>query len=168
MRWLENRVPSPRIRDAAAAGILESVIEDVSVSIAVSSLTLVEIRSAISRDWRAGEAADAQFDAQWAEKSNLEVMALVASRRIGLVETPPRAFEHAATLVHLATEEHLIALGTWDAIHLITAARWSLDVGAVVSLFTSDDGFQRFVGHYPEFTQFVNLVDLNRVLIRSW
>jgi hypothetical protein len=161
MRWVENDVATPTPRDEYGAALVDALLGESSAIVAVCGLTLVEVRSAISRDWRIPDAAHDLFDGSWAARANLGVMTLVAEGRLRIIKPPPRAEEHAVTLVHLATDEHGIALGTWDAIHLITAARWAYDEGDRVRLHTCDDGFGRFVGHYSEFERFVEIVDLN-------
>lgn len=161
MRWVEADVPTPRPRDVAVAHDLEGLLGSPGLVLALSELTLLEFRSNVSKDWRTTNAGYAQFDAAWAQRSNVRLMEKVANREILVVPEPVRAAEHAATLVDLATADHSIALGTWDAIHLITASAWAERAGETVSLYTTDDGFQRFVGRYPEFATFVQVMDLN-------
>jgi hypothetical protein len=161
MRFVGSDVAAASPRDVHGATAVQALLDDTGHIVAVCSLAIVEVRAAISRDWRMSNAEKAQFDGAWAARANLRVMQLVADQDVVLLGIPPRAAEHAATLVHLASEEHQIALGTWDAIHLITASRWAYDSGELVRLHTTDDGFARFVNHYPEFAQFVEVVDLN-------
>ena len=161
MRWVESEVPIPRARDAHVTLAIDALVADGNRHLAVSWLTLLELRAAISWDWRHPDAENSQFDGHWANKAIMKVMEQVAKTRFELTSVPPRAFEHAITLFDLATEEHGIALGTWDAIHLITASSWSHTSQEVVDLYTCDDGFKRFVDYYPEFNRFVRVVDMN-------
>ncbi len=161
MRWVENDVPAPTARNIHVAAQVALLRADPTATLGVSGLTLLELRSVICQDWRSTHADDAAFDADWARASNLGVMREVSTGRFVVVPVPPKAPEHAATLFDLATSQHGIALGAWDAIHLITAAAWAYREGQVVSLYTCDDDFQRFVDHYGEFSRFVRIVDMN-------
>jgi len=161
MRWVENDVSTPAARDAHVAQAIDTLIADGDAVLGLSGLTLLELRAAISQDWRSPNPDKVAFDATWADRSNLRLMEQVSTGRFVVVPVPPRAPEHAATLFDLATSEHQIALGTWDAIHLIAASAWGHRERQIVRLYTCDDGFHRFVGYYVEFEQFVEVVDMN-------
>jgi hypothetical protein len=121
----------------------------------------VEFHNAVAITWRDSRPDYQQYNQPWAEAAMFRVMSLVATGRYQIIRTPPQAEDHAIALVRLATREYNNSLRAWDAVHLITATTWAHALGTPVELWTSDRGFGRFVGLYPHFKRFVNVVDLN-------
>src|SRR5437867_3093059 len=102
MRWVENDIPAPSARDAYVAQSIDALMADGDAVLGVSWLTLLELRAAISQDWRSPNVDKVAFEAIWAERSNLRLMEQVSDGRFVVVPVPPRAPEHAATLFDLA------------------------------------------------------------------
>jgi predicted nucleic acid-binding protein len=162
MRLVEHDVPLPSALNSTIAPQVDRLLGDSTVTLAISELTILEFRSAVTQDWRRIDAQCSQFDASWAGRAKLRLMQLIANGEVQVVPAPLRAAEHAVLLVDMAAIEHNVALGTWDAIHIVTAVLWSHTVGQLVHLYTSDDDFDEFLGHYPYFGRFVNAVDLSK------
>ena len=127
----------------------------------LSPLTIVEFHDAIATNWRMNDAGYEEYDQAWVECSQVRVMELLARQRLILRLVPARAYEHAITLVTLATREHGNGLRVWDAIHLITASAWGHELQTTVELWTTDQGFGRFVALFPHFEQFVQIRNLD-------
>ena len=160
MRWVERDIPQPRDVNMRAGGAVQRLLEG-DDRLALSELTLIEFRSAVSRDWRRTDPESVDLDAAWAERARSALMKQISDERIAIVANPPKAAEHAMTLVDMAAMEHGFALGAWDAIHLITACAWAYQERSRVILYTSDDDYDGFVRLYPHFTTYVDIVDLD-------
>lgn len=160
MRWVERDVRSPEERDARVGAAVDKLLED-ETPLAVSELTLVEFRAGVAEDWRRSDAQKAECDAAWAERAKAALMQQVAAGRVGVVPVPAHASEHAMTLVDMATRDHELKLGTWDAIHLITACAWAHSEGTKVRLYTTNGHFVDFTRVYPHFERFAEIVHLD-------
>lgn len=160
MRWVERDVGQPQERNVRIGAAVDKLIEGES-PLAVSDLTLVEFRAAVAEVWRRSEPAVAECDAAWAQRAKVALMERVADGRIAIVPAPPHAHEHAMTLVDMAARDHGLALGTWDAIHLITACAWAHTEGTKVRLYTTNAHFEGFTGAYPHFERFAEIVHLD-------
>src|SRR4051812_41391507 len=101
MRWVERDVSSPRDLDTRV-GVAVDALLDSTARLAVSELTIVEFRSAVTVDWRKQDAQSASFDATWADRGRASLMARLAGDAIDVVPVPPHAAEHAMTLVDIA------------------------------------------------------------------
>jgi len=67
---------------------------------------------------------------------------MIASRKIAVRRTPPRAFEHVMALISTATSDHGRRLHAWDALHAVVAADWASTTGEPVEILTSDGDFE--------------------------
>ncbi len=160
MRWVERDVQAPDERNTRGAVAVDELLAS-DKPLAVSELTLVEFRAGVAEDWRRSDKQKAEYDAEWALRAKTAVMKLIADGRVGVVSAPAHAFEHAMTLVDMAARDHGRKLGTWDAIHLITACRWAYSEGVRVRLYTTNGHFEHFTAAYPHFERFAEIVHLD-------
>jgi ActR/RegA family two-component response regulator len=160
MRWVERDVGQPQERNVRVGAAVDELLEEES-PLAVSDLTLVEFRAAVAEDWRRSEPEVSECDAAWAQRAKVALMERIADGRIAIVPAPPHAYEHAMTLVDMAARDHGLALGTWDAIHLITACAWGHTEGARIRLYTTNGHFEKFTRVYPHFERFAEIVHLD-------
>ena len=161
MRMVECDVRSPSVRNLHAGTPVGQLCTAQTPMVGLSSLTLLEFHNILATNWRTNTPQYAEFDQAWVEHSQVRVMELVATRRLTLRPIRPRAEEQATALVTLATRDYGNGLGIWDAIHLITAAGWAHELQATVELWTTDQGFRRFVDLFPEFNRFVHIRNLD-------
>jgi hypothetical protein len=161
VREAEADCQNPTQRNTHAGGPVANLYGDTSRSAALSPLTLLEFHNTLATRWRSNNSEDQEFDQAWVEKAQVRIMDLIASGRLIVRSLPPRAAEHAMTLVTLATRDHGNALRTWDAIHLIVAAGWAHELNQQVELWTTDRGFVRFVDLFPHFGQLVLVRNLD-------
>ena len=151
VRMVECDVRSPSPRNLRAGGPVAQLCSDHAPLAGLSSLTIVEFHNTLATNWRNNSPEYAEYDQGWVERSQVKVMDLMASQRLTLRSTPPRAEEHAIALVTLATRDYGNGLRVWDAIHLITATAWAHELQAPVELWTTDQDFGRFVDLFPHF-----------------
>ena len=161
MRMVECDVGNPSPRNLHAGELVARRCENESPPVGLSSLTLIEFHNALATDWRSSDAGYEEYDQPWVERSQVKVMELLARQRLILRSIPASADAHAIALVTLATRDSNINLGVWDAIHLITASAWAYELQTIVELWTTDQGFRRFVDLFPEFKQFVQIRNLD-------
>ena len=161
MRWVERDVEGPEERDVRIGKAVDELLAG-EMPLALSELTLVEFRAAVAADWRRTDPQKAECDAAWADRAKVALMNQIADGRASIVRVPAHAFEHAMTLGDLAARDHQIKLGTWDAIHLITACAWAHAEGGRVRLFTTNGHFEDFTNAYPHFVRFAEIVHLDR------
>lgn len=164
VRWVEADVASPSARNLSCAAPVAAVCSAETPVLGLSELTIMEFHNTVISCWRAGingHATYAGHDQSWAEQSQLKLMRLVADRRVEVRGIPAWASEQALALVTVATRDHGNGLQTWDAVHLIVAARWALELGVTVELWTSDSDFGRFVELFPHFKRFVQVRNLD-------
>ena len=160
MRWVERDVEQPQERNVRVGDAVDELLKGES-PLAVSDLTLVEFRAAVAEVWRRSEPGVAECDAAWAQRAKVALIERVADGRIAIVPAPPHAYEHAMTLVDMAARDHGLALGTWDAVHLITACAWAYAQGARIRLYTTNGHFEKFTRAYPHFERFAEIVHLD-------
>ncbi len=161
VRMVECDVKSPSARNRHAGGPVSQLCEGHAPLVGLSSLTIVEFHNTLATNWRTSNPEYAEYDQAWVERSQVKIMKLLARQRLILRSIPPRANEHAITLITMATRDHGNGLRVWDAIHLITAAAWAHELQASVELWTTDEDFRRFVDLFPEFKQFVQIHNLD-------
>ena len=152
MRYAEGRVPQPDPRDAGGRGIVQALI-DGTATLATSEVALIEFHDALGRRTRDGTRPD--FDAAWFASATMEIMQLVANNRLAMVPVPPKAIDSAMGLMTLAHRDHGIAFHAWDAVHVITALAWAIDMKSEVELATCDVDFTRFFARFPHFEPWV-------------
>jgi CheY-like chemotaxis protein len=161
MRWVQRDVTQPEDRNIRIGAAVDELLEG-QMLLAVSELTLVEFRAAVAEVWRRSEPEVAECDAEWAQRAKVALMKQVAGGRITIVPVPSHASEHAMTLVDMAARDYGRKLGTWDAIHLITACAWAYAEHATVRLYTTNGDFEGFVSVYPHFERFAEIMHLDR------
>jgi hypothetical protein len=165
MRWLECDVPNPKDENRRIGPSVDAILSSPD-RLAISEMTILESLSVVTRNWRMQDAQCLPFDAAWAMRSRNRFMNLVATGRVEVVPIPPRAAEHAITIVDFAAAEHQQAVGVQDAIHLITACAWAYRERAPIRFYTSDDDYDQFTALYPHFLRFAEVVNLE-VLTRT-
>jgi hypothetical protein len=144
--------------DVACGAIVDGLLARDDSVIGVSELTILESHNVLSRLLRSTDAP--HFDNAWFEGSLDRIMAHLASRRVTVIASPPKAAEHALVLVTVASRDHRAKLKAWDAVHIITAAGWARALGERVTVVTADGDFRRFFdlrGHFSA------LLDLQQV-----
>jgi len=160
MRWGEKQVSSPRSINVELGSEVEQLIADPAIDLTLSEITLLEFRANVARAYRSQEDQFATCDGAWAQQVRLSLMQLVAAGQMGVISVPPRAAEQAIALVDLAADKGAGGLGIWDAMHLLSAARWAHESGQIVQLYTSDPDYGEFYVVYSDFGRFVEIVKL--------
>jgi hypothetical protein len=69
-----------------------------------------------------------------------------------------RTFEMGMAYVGMVSA-HGRRMRGWDAIHLYEACRWAREAGEKVTLATSDKDFGKTIDLFPEFGNFVDILD---------
>ncbi len=156
MRFAEGAAAEGNSRNSTGRANVEALIDDVETILSTSEVAIIEFQDALGRVTRDGTRP--LCDEAWFEKSVTDVMRLVAEDRLILAAVPSKAIEHAIMLMTIAHREHGIAFHAWDAVHLITATAWAVDVGEKVELATCDTDFTRFIERFPYFGDFVDIV----------
>lgn len=136
-RRAEAKIANPTARNQKIATVLEPLFKDPDRQFACSETTLLEFHNNITKQLRAG----GDFDFSWWTTCREMLFRDIASGRIFVLPTPPRATEHVMSLVTLFTLDHNRALEAWDAMHVVIAARWAYDLDTQVELITSDAHF---------------------------
>lgn len=141
--------------------LIDSYLDDPGRQAIVSDLGMLEFQNTLAKLVRISEADYIGFDLPWLRASVTDVMDRVSSGAVEVVAMPAKSFERAAALVTIATRDHGRAFGSWDTIHIITAAGIGREHETVVDLVTSDQGLASFVALYPHFTKYVNVVQVD-------
>jgi len=123
--------------------------------VATCDVGLVEFHDVVTKLLR--DTGQAAYDEAWCDNAIATLMSDLADGRLLVLPQPPKVFEHAMRLVTLATREHGKKFKVWDAVHLLTAVRWSIDAGQVVEFWTTDRDFEGFANLYPEFNANVTI-----------
>jgi len=155
--WAESKAPSPDPRSSKIGRCVEQLVNDPASITAVSEITLVEFHNKLCDHWRASETP--QYDSAWADSVQAELMRWIADGQLVVLNQPPKLIEKAIAYVTFATREHGRRLKAWDAVHLFHASDWARDQGQKVNLVTSDADFPSILDVYPEFKEFVNILD---------
>lgn len=153
MRKAEAAVANPNERNKKTSKKVNDIVNDPNIVVAISEHTLLEFHNNIATRWRDTQVPE--YNQEWAEQSLADVMESIASGQLEIVPVPPKAAEHAMTLVTIATRDHNNSFRAWDAVHLLTAAAWAWEVGSVVKLTTTDTDFERFVSLFSYFKAYV-------------
>jgi len=161
MRMVESDVKNPSLRNRQAGSPVTQLCAAQSPPVGLSTLTIIEFHNNLATNWRASDAEHVEYDQKWVEHSQVRVMELVASQRLTVRSAPPRAEEQAIALVTVATRDYGNGFRVWDAIHLLTAAKWAHELQASVELWTTDQDFGKFVDLFPEFKQFIQIRNLD-------
>ena len=154
--WATASVSPSEPIDSRARTRVNELLALPSCEVAVSELTLIEYTNKVYTLWRAPERQ--QLDESWAEESISALMGKIADRRLQVVQTPPKAAEHALTLVKMATRDRRANFRAWDAVHLINATSWALTRDPPSTLLvTTDSDFRKFVEHYQGFKAYIEI-----------
>ena len=159
LRWAFHKAGSPKPRDAAGHTCVESLVSG-DTDLALSSVTLIEFSSNINSKVRAQDDWYVGFTEADAEAAQVSLMGLIRSGRVVGRNLGPRSFEMAMMYVDQATKLASAKLLAWDALHLVEAVRWSLEVVDVVAIATSDSDFARFLQVLPELAAHVSVLDV--------
>lgn len=143
--------------DLECGRVLDQLLADADVVVALSELTLVETHDVLSKLLRSTDPSTSQYDVAWFEQALGRVMALLGSRRVEVVASPPKAAEHALVLVTVASRDHGAKLKAWDAVHIITASGWARSLQNRVALVTADSDFEKFLALEGHFSALLDL-----------
>ena len=161
VRRAELGVAHPSTRAVHSGSPVASLLQNPPSLISTAEVGLLEVHDVLTRFWRDTDAAKAEFDEAWITAAISLVMSDIASGRLAIRTSPPRAFEQAMTLVTMAARTSGRKLGIWDAVHLVTATAWAVDLAKPIELWTTDDDFEGFVALFPEFSAYVSVRHLD-------
>lgn len=159
MRYAEGSVAHATERSKSGRAHVQRLLDDADIDLATSETAIIEFHDALGRDTRDGNSP--AFDEGWMGQSIEDVMHLIAQGRFRILASPPKAIESALVLMRIAHGEAGVpgvAFNAWDAVHLITACSWAIDLGAKVRLATCDTDFTRFFAHFPYFAPLVEVL----------
>lgn len=126
-----------------------------------SPVTIGEYTSVLYDHVRTNEEWGAFFKANHADACMKQLMEWLSDGSLAIRPLGRRAFEMGMAYVGSAA-----ALGRrmrgWDAIHLYEACRWSREAGQVVNIATTDSDFEKALSLFPEFGQFVKIIDTTK------
>lgn len=141
--------------------LIEAYLLDTSRKAVVSDLGMLEFQNTLAKLVRNADPGHSGFDLEWLQAATTDVMDRIANDEVEVVVTPAKSYERAGALVTLATREHGRAFGSWDTIHILTAAEIGFERKTVVDLVTSDQGLAGFVDLYPQFGKYVNVIQVD-------
>lgn len=153
MRKAEATVPNPSARNRKICDRVDEILDDPNTTVAISEHTLLELHNNITTDWRNTQVPE--YNQEWAEQCLVDVMELIADGTLEIVPIPPKAAEHAMTLVTIATRDYGNKFRAWDAVHLLTATAWAWEIGSVVKLTNTDTDFENFIELFPHFKAYI-------------
>jgi hypothetical protein len=156
--WADAQAPNPPLIDSVAARNVEEILGEAGLH-ALSEITLLEVQGTIwthARDPKRAEQTE-----EWASRAIDNLMAIIADGRLQVLPTPTKVAECAMVLVAQVTRSSGRGLKAWDATHVVQVLRWSRDLGAQVTLVTSDGVFARVLETFPEFRAHIVLRDPN-------
>lgn len=159
VRRAELAAQAPTPRSLHAGRPVATLLAGTAHEVATSEVGRMEFHDVVTTMWRDSTPTGIQYDAQWWERVTQEISNEISSGRLSIRNSPPRAFQRAMSNVTMATRQHNKKFRVWDAVHLITALAWSVDVGETVELWTTDGDFDGFMGLYPYFSK--NLIIRN-------
>lgn len=163
VRRAELSGPLPTARTQHAAPPVVALLEQAAAPIATSQVGLAEFHDVVTAMWRNTNPPDDVYTEIWCDHAMAETLADVETGRLSILPLPPKVFEKAMTLVTMSTREHGRKFRVWDAIHLITAVAWSVDLQTKVELWTTDGDFDGFVSVYPSYANHVQIVHLDKI-----
>jgi predicted nucleic acid-binding protein len=159
MRWLEGDVANPKEMNSRIRPMVEQILSGTD-RLAISEMTIVELLSNVTHNWRNQDPQCQPFDDAWAGRSRQRFMSLIADGRLEVIPVPTRAIEHAIAILDLAASEHQLRVGVQDAVHMITACAWAYREAAAVRFYTSDDDYNQLTDAYPQYLRFAKVVNL--------
>jgi hypothetical protein len=107
---------------------------------------------------RSDESWASYFEAIDADRCIKQFMEWLADDTITIRPLGRRAFEMGMAYAGAVAAQGRRMRG-WDAIHLYEACRWARETGEQVVLATSDHDFQKAVNLFPEFGNFVRILN---------
>lgn len=87
-------------------------------------------------------------------------MEWIAEGKLVVLPAPAKLAELAMVYAERASREFGRRFRLRDAMHLYQACDWSRSLTSQIELITNDHDFQNFVDLFPEFRNYVVLVDL--------
>jgi predicted nucleic acid-binding protein len=162
MRWACATSGSADARDNRGENTLDTLLSGPN-ELCGSPITVAEYTSVLYDHVRGEEPWAAYFDADDADRCVKRFMEWLADGTIVIRPLGRRAFEMGMAYVASVAANGQRMRG-WDAIHLYEACRWAREAGEQVAIATSDDDFQKAVNLFPEFGQFVRILDTTRTL----
>lgn len=158
MRWAAAVSGSPKDRDKRGQRKIESLIAG-NDKLAGSPITVAEYTSVLYDFVRSQEEWASFFDASDADACTEQFMKWLADGSIAIRPLGRRAFEMGMAYVGMVAKQGRKMRG-WDAIHLYEACRWAREVEQKVVLATSDKDFAKMIALFPEFGEYVDVVDV--------
>lgn len=157
MRWACSTSGSPEARDHRGQASLEALIAGPGI-LCGSPITVAEYSSVLHDLARSHQAWAAYFEAEDADRSMKQFMQWLSDGTFAIRSLGRRAFEMGMAYVGTVSAQGRRMRG-WDAIHLYEACRWARESGTQVVLATSDNDFEKTINLFPEFGQFVRILD---------
>lgn len=155
MRFSEGAVQPSTERNQIGRAKFQALLDDPDVVLAMTEIGVIEFHDALGRVARGGAP---QHDDAWQQVSIEVVMRLIAMGRITMIPVPPKAIESALVLMQIAHAGPRVAFHSWDAVHLIAACAWAVQLHAKVEFATCDTDFTRFFGQFPYFASLVSVL----------
>jgi len=138
---------------------LASIFRQTGHRFAATPVTIIEVHTNFCKWVIQNEPTHRQFDGEWFDRAFEQLMADLKSGRIEVLQLPPKVFETAMMHVTAASLELGRNLRGWDAVHVVSASSWSRQLGERVTLLTGDRQVREFVETFPEFGQWIDIVD---------
>lgn len=163
VRRAEAAGPIPDARNSRAGPPVAALLASPAQGVATGEVGLLEFHDVLTMFWRDTDPSRGQFDETWINGAIALVMEDIASERLLVRPAPPRAFEHAMSLVTMAARP---AAGQrkfriWDAVHLVTATAWAVELGEPLELWTTDGDFESFLQLFPSFASWISVRNLD-------
>ena len=146
MRVAEGLLPGQAARNDLIRPMVLSLLDDSANTVACSEVTLLEVQSNLTGNWR--DHALAHYDEPWWTAATDEFFSLL-EQKIEVLPLPVRAVARVMSVVEVGTRANLArgdkAMHAWDAFHLVIAMSWSQDVGSIVEFVTADTDFKDII-----------------------
>jgi hypothetical protein len=155
----EARGGKPGIRANQVDTRLSRLFREQGHRFAITPVTIIEAHTNMCKWVRMTEPSHQHFDAPWFDGAFEQLMKDISDARVQVLALPPKVFETAMMHVTSASLEQARNLRGWDAVHVVCASVWSRHLGERVTLLTGDDPVREFVDAYPEFGQWIDVVD---------
>ena len=154
--WSAATANPPEARDYKIGTRVSEIMNDLANRVAISELCLAEFQNTLCTMERGQKP---QFSAQWADQGINNLMERIAAGSVEVLATPPRLIEDVMAIVKWVTRDHGRSFKAWDAGHLRSACLWARELGRTVTLVTNDSDFKKLYQVYPEYSNYVNLLD---------
>jgi hypothetical protein len=157
MRWALAIGGSPEARDIRGRDALEALISGPQ-QLSGSPITIAEFTSVLHDAVRTQETWASFFGVSDADRCMAQFMTWLADESIRVRPLGRQAFEMGMAYVTSVSRMGRRMRG-WDAIHLYEACRWAREAGERVTIATSDDDFAKAIKLFPEFGNYVVVLD---------